>query len=64
MLADLNRDGKIDMEEFVRFMSLVLKGTKEEKIECMFSFIEWFFHKCAINFVCNFHLFRSSLEKI
>ncbi|XP_054711491.1 calaxin-like [Uloborus diversus] len=33
-VADRNKDGQIDIEEFVRLMSIILRGTREEKIEC------------------------------
>ncbi|XP_035216108.1 EF-hand calcium-binding domain-containing protein 1-like [Stegodyphus dumicola] len=36
LFADTNKDGRIDIEEFVHFLSIVLCGTREEKIRFCF----------------------------
>lgn len=37
-LLDINGDGSVDLSEFVCGLSMLCKGSVEEKLECMFLF--------------------------
>jgi hypothetical protein len=38
-LLDVNHDGSVDLQEFITGLSLLCKGTVEEKLECKHTFV-------------------------
>lgn len=53
-LLDINGDGTVDLSEFVCGLSMLCKGSVEEKLECMLLFILIVIFSCYKSSLCFF----------